>query len=237
MKQAKLKVEIISHTKDPERTIVSAIRQCYSPLSGKLLWDKVTDDQKERLIHQVIASGHTSTIEHASFTFSVEGVSRALTHQLVRHRMASYSQKSQRYVKEGGFEYILPPTIAANASANKLYLAELETIQEKYNELLALGIPAEDARMLLPNACETKIFITMNCRALFNFFQERLCNRAQWEIRFMAREMLKEVKKIAPNIFKYAGPTCVTEKICWQGKLNCGKPEKQKSIELREKGI
>lgn len=237
MKQAKMKVNIISHTKNPERTIVSAIRQCYSPLSGKKLWEKVTDDQKVRLIQQIIASGHTSTIEHASFTFSVEGVSRALTHQLVRHRIASYSQKSQRYVKEGGFEYILPPSIAKNKSTTAIFMNQLNQIQEGYNKLLEMEIPAEDARMLLPNACETKIFITMNCRSLFNFFQERLCNRAQWEIRRMAAMMLAEVKKIAPNVFKFAGPTCVTEKICWQGKLNCGKPAKIKSIELRERGI
>jgi len=216
--------------------IVAAIRQCYSPLSGKDLWDKVTDDQKARLIRQIISSGHTSTIEHATFSFAIEGVSRALTHQLVRHRLASYSQKSQRYVSEGGFEYILPPKIATIPEAKKLYLAELQKIQEDYNKLIELGIPAEDARMLLPNACETKIVVTMNARALFNFFEERLCNRAQWEIRIMAGLMLKELRKVAPLIFKYAGPTCVTEKICWQGKLHCGKPDKDKTIELRERG-
>lgn len=236
MKEAKIKVTVISHTKDPEKTIVAAIRQCYSPLSGKDLWDEVTDDQKRRLISQVVSSGHTSTIEHAYFTFSIEGVSRALTHQLVRHRIASYSQKSQRYVKEGEFEYILPPTIAKNQQLKKTYLKELESIQDCYSKLLAEGIPAEDARMLLPNACETKIVVTMNCRALFNFFGERLCLRSQWEIRQMASLMLRECKKIAPNVFKYAGPSCVTEKICWQGKLHCGKPDRIKSIELRERG-
>ncbi len=237
MKEAKLKVTLLSHTNEPERTITAAIRQCYSPLAGKDLWEKVTDDQKARLISQIISSGHTSTIEHASFTFAVEGVSRALTHQLVRHRIASYSQKSQRYVKEGGFEYILPPKIAENTEAKKLYLEELTKIQEGYDKLLALGLPAEDARMLLPNACETKIVVTMNCRSLFNFFEERLCNRAQWEIRHMAAQMLKECKKVAPNVFKYAGPTCVTENICWQGKLHCGRPDKIKTIELRERGV
>ncbi|MCX6810125.1 MAG: FAD-dependent thymidylate synthase [Candidatus Berkelbacteria bacterium] len=235
MKQAKLKVTLLSHTKDPERTIVAAIRQCYSQESGAELWEKVTDDQKKRLIKQVVASGHTSTIEHASFTFAIEGVSRALTHQLVRHRIASYSQKSQRYVKDGGFEFILPPTINKNSEAKKIYLNGLKNIQENYGKLLALEIPAEDARMILPNGCETKIVVTMNCRSLFNFFAERLCMRAQWEIRQMATLMLVECKKIAPDIFKYAGPTCVTEKICWQGKLNCGKPARNKSIELRER--
>jgi thymidylate synthase (FAD) len=237
MKQAKLKVTLLSHTNDPERTIVAAVRQCYSALSGKDLWEKVTEDQKARLISQIISSGHTSTIEHASFTFAVEGVSRALTHQLVRHRIASYSQKSQRYVKEGGFEYILPPTIAKDEKLTKAYIKELENIQKGYQKMLDAGIPAEDARMLLPNACETKIVVTMNCRSLFNFLEERLCNRAQWEIRMLAGAMLKECRKVAPNVFKYAGPTCVTEKICWQGKLHCGKPDKDKSIELRERGV
>ncbi|HOX40598.1 MAG TPA: FAD-dependent thymidylate synthase [bacterium] len=235
MQQAKLKVTLLSHTEDPERTIVAAIRQCYSSLSGKDLWDKVTDDQKARLIKQIVSSGHTSTIEHASFTFAIEGVSRAMTHQLVRHRIASYSHKSQRYVKEGGFEYIMPPLIEKNPQAKKIYLERLQQAQDGYNELLALGLPAEDARSLLPNACETKIVVTMNCRALFNFFEERLCDRAQWEIRSAAREMLKECRKVAPNVFKYAGPTCVTEKICWQGKLHCGKPDRIKTIELRER--
>lgn len=233
MAEAKLKVTLLSHTEDPERTIVAAIRQCYSTLSGKDLWEKVTDDQKRRLIKQIIASGHTSTIEHASFTFAVEGVSRALTHQLVRHRHASYSQKSQRYVKEKEFEYILPPSVRKNPEAKKAYLKELENIQEVYGKMLEWGIPAEDARMVLPNGCETKIVVTMNCRALFNFFKERLCDRAQWEIRQMAALMLKECKKAAPEIFKYSGPTCVTEHICWQGDLNCGKPAKNKNIELR----
>lgn len=236
MPQAKMKVTLVTHTEDPERVIVAAIRQCYSALSGKELWEKVTEDQKARLVRQVISSGHTSTIEHASFTFSIEGVSRALTHQLVRHRIASYSQKSQRYVKETDFDYILPPLVKANEKALAVYLKAIESAAKAYSKLLESGILAEDARMLLPNACETKIFVTMNCRSLLNFFQERMCSRAQWEIRQLAGLMLKECKKAAPNIFKYAGPTCITERICWQGKLHCGKPDRDKSIELREKG-
>ncbi len=237
MKQVKLKVTLLSHTNDPERTIVAAIRQCYSPLSGKDLWEKVTDDQKARLIKQIISSGHTSTIEHASFTFAVEGVSRALTHQLVRHRIASYSHQSQRYVTIKDVSYILPPSIEKNKTSTKIYLDQIQKVSDAYQKLIELDIPAEDARMIIPNGFETKIVVTMNCRSLFNFFDERLCNRAQWEIRLLAAAMLKEVRKVAPNVFKYAGPSCVTEKICWQGKLNCGKPDKIKGIELRERGI
>ncbi len=235
MSQVKLKVTLLSHTKDPERTIVAAIRQCYSPLSGKMLWDKVDEGQKKRLIKQVISSGHHSTIEHASFTFAIEGVSRALSHQLVRHRIASYSQKSQRYVKEKEFDYIVPKTIEKNKKNLEIYLKGIKNVSDIYNSLLNNGVPAEDARMILPNACETKIVVTMNCRSLFNFFSERLCQRAQWEIRAMASLMLKECKKVAPNVFCFAGPTCVTEKICWQGDLNCGKPQKIKTIELRQR--
>ncbi|MEK9156352.1 MAG: FAD-dependent thymidylate synthase [Patescibacteria group bacterium] len=230
-----MKVHLISHTKDPEQTIVAAIRQCYSALSGKDLFDKATDDQKDRLIRQIISSGHTSTIEHASFTFAIEGVSRALTHQLVRHRIASYSQKSQRYVNEKGFDYVRPPLVKANGEADKIFLKTIGDLQEAYAKLVDLGIPAEDARMLLPNACETKIVVTMNARSLFNFFEERMCSRAQWEIRKLANLMLAECKKVAPGIFKYAGPTCETEGICWQGKLHCGKPDRDKKIELRER--
>jgi len=235
MKQAKMKVILLSHTKDPEKTVVAAIRQCYSHLSGKDLWNKVTDSQKSRLIRQVISSGHHSTIEHASFTFSIEGVSRALTHQLVRHRIASFSQKSQRYVKEDNFDFVIPESIKKNKKNLEKYLSSIEKISEIYSTLLNSGVPPEDARMILPNACETKIVVTMNSRSLFNFFSERLCQRAQWEIRKMAAMMLNECKKVAPNVFRYVGPTCVTEKICWQGDLNCGKPEKNKSIELRRR--
>jgi thymidylate synthase (FAD) len=235
--QTKMKVVLVAHTEDPERVIVAAIRQCYSALSGQKLWEKVTEDQKARLIRQVISSGHTSTIEHASFTFSIEGVSRALTHQLVRHRIASYSQKSQRYVKETDFDYVLPPLIKVNEKAQAIYLKAIKSAARAYAKLLELGLPAEDARMLLPNACETKIFVTMNARSLFNFFEERLCSRAQWEIRQLAGLILKECKKVAPDIFKYAGPTCITERICWQGKLHCGKPDRDKTIELRERGV
>lgn len=231
-----MKVKLISHTQEPERVIVAAIRQCYSALSGEELFLKVTEDQQARLIHQVISSGHTSTIEHASFTFSIEGVSRALTHQLVRHRIASYSQKSQRYVKEKNFDYITPPLIKIKEGAKEIYLEAIKAAAMAYAKLLDLGIPPEDARMLLPNACETKIFVTMNCRSLFNFFEERMCSRAQWEIHQMATLMYKECIKIAPNVFKYAGPTCLTEGICWEGKLHCGKPDRDKRIELRERG-
>lgn len=167
--------------------------------------------------------GHESPIEHVSFTFGIEGVSRVLTHQLVRHRLASYSQKSQRYVDEDAFEFITPHSISKDSIASGLFDAQMKTIQEAYNALVALGIPKEDARYVLPNACETKIIVTMNARTLHNFFKQRLCNRAQWEIREMASKMKEEIIKVSPLLFGKAGAACESTGVCNQGKYSCGK--------------
>lgn len=236
MPQAKIKVELISYTKNPEETIVAAIRQCYSSLGAADLKKKVDESQKKRLIDQIIKSGHHSTIEHASFTFAIEGVSRACTHQLVRHRLASYSQQSQRYVKEGeDFDYIIPLKIASDPAKKKIFEKQIKMAGKAYQDLIKMGVSKEDARFLLPNAAETKIVVTMNARELLHFFQLRLCNRAQWEIRTLAYKMLEKVKPVAPNIFKHAGPTCETEKICWEGNLSCGKWKSIEGAELRER--
>ncbi|MBU0731648.1 FAD-dependent thymidylate synthase [Patescibacteria group bacterium] len=236
MPEAELKVTLISYTKDPEQTVCAAIRQCYSNKGGTELKEKTKEEVVKRLIKQIISSGHTSTIEHANFTFAVEGVSRALTHQLVRHRIASFSQQSQRYVEEKGeLDYIIPPKIRKDKKALEKYEADIKKAHDDYKALVEQGIDKEDARYLLPNAAETKIVITMNARSLLNFFEKRLCTRAQWEIRRMANKMLDEVKPVAPTIFKYAGPTCETEKICWEGDLNCGKWEIIEGAELRSK--
>jgi len=182
--------------------------------------------------------GHESPIEHISFTFGVEGISRSLTHQLVRHRIASYSQQSQRYVKLQQFQYIIPHEIEKDKKAKNIFLIAMEQSQKSYNELVDVlktkyineGLNAlkaekkaiEDARYVFPNACETKILLTMNARSLMNFFKQRCCNRAQWEIRELADEMLKQVKEVAPVLFKYAGPGCL-KGICSEGKMTCGK--------------
>lgn len=235
MPEARLKVELISHTQDPEAVITAAIRQCYSKIGASDLKKKTNKATRARLIDQVIKSGHHSTIEHASFTFAVEGVSRALTHQLVRHRLASYSQQSQRYVSAQDFDYIIPPKIKANKKAKEIFEKHIKSLQKVYSQLVELGIEKEDARFLLPNAAETKIVITMNARELLHFFELRCCNRAQWEIRALANKMLKLVKPFAPNVFKHAGPTCLTEKICWEGKLSCGRWKNIQGAELRER--
>jgi thymidylate synthase (FAD) len=232
-----IKVTLLSHTQNPEETILSAIRQCYSEKGGADLMNENKKKLNKKLINQVISSGHLSTIEHASFTFAIEGISRACTHQLVRHRIASFSQQSQRYVKfkNGKFEYIIPPTIAGNKEMKKKYEEMMKKIGILYEEFTNNNIKAEDARYLLPNAAETKIVVTMNCRSLLNFFKERLCIRAQWEIREMAQKMLKEVMKKSPEIFKFAGPTCEVEKICWEGNMSCGKWKIIKGAELRNR--
>ena len=167
--------------------------------------------------------GHTSTFEHVSFTFAIEGVSRVLTHQLVRHRIASYSQQSQRYVKEHDFERIVPPSIARDPAVKARFDELCNAIQGFYNDMTEAGIPAEDARYILPNATETKIVVTMNARSLLHFFELRCCSRAQWEIRELANRMLEEVRQVAPVLFAKAGPTCVTQRVCHEGKMSCGR--------------
>ena len=236
MSEVKIKVELISHTYDPEQTCVAAIRQCYSKIGAKELKEKTDKETKKRLLRQIIASDHTSTIEHASFTFAIEGISRACSHQLVRHRIASYSQQSQRYVKPGEeINYIVPPKIKNNPQAKEIFEKTMKSLSQTYQKLVDLGTEKEDARFVLPNAFETKIVVTMNARALLHFFEKRLCNRAQWEIHQLAFKMLQLVKKVAPKIFQYAGPTCETEKICWEGKMACPK-WKIVGAEVRERG-
>ncbi|MBP2655073.1 MAG: Thymidylate synthase thyX [Firmicutes bacterium] len=216
-------VKLICHTPDPDRMAATAARLCYSPVGAEELVEKLSDAQIVKLLDRIVDSGHLSTVEHVNFTFAVEGVSRVLTHQLVRHRIASYSQQSQRYVKEHDFEYIVPPTIAANRPAAAKFAALMENIRDTYDDLVALGVHQEDARYCLANATETKVVVTMNARALHNFFELRCCTRAQWEIRCLAEKMLAEVRKVAPYLFKKAGPTCVTANHCSEGDLSCGR--------------
>jgi thymidylate synthase (FAD) len=218
-----MKVKLISHTPEPERMVAMSARLCYSPIGAEELVENMSSTQVEKLVSKIVEMEHLSTLEHVSFTFAVEGVSRVLTHQLVRHRIASYSQQSQRYVSEHDFEYIMPPTIAANDIAKEKFEQLMDTIQSTYNELIELGVHKEDARYCLANAAETKIVVTMNARTLLHFFELRCCVRAQWEIRSLANLMLAEVKKIAPLLFKNAGPTCVTSNYCGEGELTCGR--------------
>ncbi len=227
------KVVLLAYTPDPIGTVSTAARLCYSPLGINGIKKDMTTKRQKGLIEKLLKSGHLSPLEHATFTFAVEGISRACSHQLVRHRIASYSQQSQRYVgMENGFEYIVPPSIESDPYLKERFISIMEKMQRFYNEAVTIlkekGIKDEsayeDARFVLPNATETKIIVTMNARELLHFFAQRCCMRAQWEIREMAIEMLKLVRILAPEIFINAGPPCLTGR-CPEGEFSCGKTE------------
>ena len=218
-----MKVKLMQYTPEPERTVAMAARLCYSAVGAEELAEKMSQSQVAGLVSKIVELGHLSTLEHVNFTFAVEGISRVLSHQLVRHRIASYSQQSQRYVGEHDFEAIVPPSIAARPEAAAKFAALMAQIRTAYEELTDLGIPKEDARYVLANATETKVVITMNARTLLHFFSLRCCMRAQWEIRAMAEAMLKEARQAEPLLFAKAGPTCLSAGYCSEGKMSCGR--------------
>ena len=234
MPEKEPKVKLLSSTQNALSLIYAACRQCYSAEFAGDIFEKAKEDPEKmtKFITKIVSSGHESPLEHVKFTFSVEGVSRALTHQLVRHRLASYSQQSQRYVKEDNFSFIIPPTIKKDPEALKEYEDVLSRIQQGYNRLLQLlqekGIVGEkanqDARFVLPQGAETKIVVTMNVRELMHFFSLRCCSRAQWEIKTLADNMLAICKKELPAVFSNAGAKCEALKYCPEGeKFTCGR--------------
>ncbi len=225
-----MRVYLLAHTPEPEKTVAMAAKLCYSPSGIAELSSRVEESNQEKFLEKVIGLGHLSVLEHAGFTFGIEGISRATSHQLVRHRLASYSQQSQRYVKVGkDFEYVSPHTISSDDKLKKKFDEAVGMLHSVYRDLVNAGVPAEDARYILPNAAATKIIVTMNARELLHFFTLRCCERAQWEIREMACEMLRLVKQVAPTIFKNSGPGCVRGK-CTEGEMTCGRPD-----EIRDK--
>ncbi len=241
-------VTLLTHTPAPERTIAAAARLCYSPASIADLLDNLSDEKASGFVGMLAEIGHESPIEHVSFTFGIEGVSRSLLAQITRHRIASYSVQSQRYVREDAFAFVTPPQIAQNPEAQALFDEAMRSAQDYYDRIAALlkadhtarlaaaGVPEqdavrqaeklaiEDARFVLPNACDTKLVVTMNARSLLNFFSHRCCNRAQWEIREVADRMLALVSEVAPALFAKAGLPCVRGG-CTEGKMSCGRPE------------
>ncbi len=229
MPSAKLAVRLLSHTPDPEATIALAGRLCYSDSDIPSLRAAV-EGKAEQFVEKLMALGHLSPIEHASFTFGAEGVSRALLAQITRHRIASFSVQSQRYVKQGEANFVTPPSIEAlGADAVLEFERQMETIQGFYRRWLSRGLPAEDARFVLPNAAETRMVFTMNARELLHFFGLRCCKRAQWEIRALAWCMLGICLREAPAIFKNAGPGCVSSG-CSEGKMSCGRPGEEREL-------
>lgn len=238
MPQVKPKVVLLSHTPNPEQVIALAAKLCYSDADIQELKQGVEGKDITKFIQRLISMGHLSPIEHASFTFGIEGVSRSLLAQITRHRIASFSVKSQRYVaanRNGSFNYVIPEAIEQlGKEYTDKFEQQMATMQEWYNEWQSvLGGDCEksneDARFVLPNAAETKMVVTMNARELMHFFALRCCNRAQWEIRDVAWQMLKLVSDVAPMLFADCGPSCV-KGACSEGKMSCGKV-----AEVREK--
>jgi len=224
-----MRVELISSTPDPERVVALAARLCYSPLQGEELKDELTPERREKLIDKIIKTGHHSVLEHVSFSFLIEGVSRVSTHQLVRHRIGcSYSQKSQRYVREREPEFVVPPAFQDKPEEKEQFIKACQESFDKYCELVEAGIHQEMARYLLPQAIESSLMVTMNARALYHFFQLRCCTRAQEEIRVLAWKMLKQVKKEAPLLFSLAGPSCESGP-CPEGDKSCGRSKRRET--------
>ena len=218
-----MKVTLLTYTPDAEKAVAAAARLCYSATDACDLYDGMDDEKAEKLLQKLVKSGHYSPFEHASFTFAIDGISRACSHQFVRHRLASYSQKSQRYVKEKDFDYVVPVSIACNKDALQKFVDIVVKTRICYDELVEAGIPAEDARYLLPNACETNIVVTMNARELRHFFSLRCCSRAQWEIRAVAMQMLRLAQEAAPLLFEGTGASCVSQGVCYEGDMCCKK--------------
>lgn len=247
-----MKVNLIAYTPNPEKTVACAAKLCYANSGIDELYDGLTPTKSADFVEMLAAMGHESPIEHVSFTFGIEGISRSCSHQLVRHRIASYSQQSQRYVKNNELDYVIPPQIAEIPEARDLFVQTMEADLKVYNALtellqkkhhaamlesgvaenqaksMAEKMAIEDARFVLPNACETKIIVTMNARSLMNFFTHRCCNRAQWEIKAVADEILRLVCGVAPTLFAAAGPGCY-KKSCTEGKKSCGAAEKMRA--------
>jgi len=239
MADKKLNVKLIAYNPDGEKIVAAAAKLCYARADIDTVLEGLTPEKTKEFLEMLTNLGHASPIEHITFTFGIENVSRALLAQITRHRIASFSVQSQRYVAEDGFDFVLPPAIEQNPDAKALYLDTMDLLADRYTQLTQMlleGTPGttadkkkaiEDARFVLPNGCTTKMMVTMNARSLLNFFNLRCCNRAQWEIRDLATQMLMLVREVCPTIFRYAGPPCVAGK-CPEGKMTCGKMNEMK---------
>lgn len=228
MPRSTMKVALIRHTLSPEEVVALGARLCYSRATVDSLQQRVSRDDQSEFVSRILSMGHESVLEHASFTFAMEGVSRVLLAQITRHRLASFSVQSQRYVSyEKGFGYIIPPKIEAlGEDAVAEFERQMDTMHQWYTgwqEKLGAGEGGnEDARFVLPGACETRMMVTMNVRELRHFFSLRMCSRAQWEIRALATEMHRLCMEIAPALFADAGPGCLRG-ACPEEEKSCGK--------------
>ena len=237
--ETKLNVEILAHTPNPDEIVAMGGKLCYSTSDIKGTQENLTDKEIKKFVNMLVKMGHESPLEHSTFTFGMEGVSRSLLAQITRHRIASYSVKSQRYVGENQFKFIIPKEIKNDTIAHKVFLDHMKNTQDVYNNITenlyekylndgmgesqAEKKAIENARAVLPNACETKIIMTMNARNLLHFFNKRSCNRAQDEIRELSDKMLELVRGVAPSLFKFAGADCTYGK-CGEGIMSCNSP-------------
>lgn len=231
MSNNKPEVKLISKPNNLLKTIYTACRTCYSADTPINIYDTADDEGKMlKLISRVISSGHYSTIEHIQISFAISNVSRACTHQLVRHRHMSFSQKSQRYVKEKGqFDYIIPPTIEKNPELKEKFEQFMSDISNKYQEFVEAGIPAEDARFVLPNATASSMVASLNLREMIHLANLRLCSRAQYEIRTLVKMMCDELSKQEPWLKDYLVPKCVRLGFCDEDKC-CGRMPKREDL-------
>jgi thymidylate synthase (FAD) len=213
-----MEVILINYTPQPELVVTKAAKTCYSTKRPQQLDSQITEEEIKRLIPSLIKRGHHSVLEHANFTFHIYGISRVASHQLVRHRIASFSQQSQRFTQISQGKFVIPPIIEKREELKRRYEEVCRMNMNLYKELIKEGINVEDARYILPQAVQTQLITTMNARELLLFFSLRCCMRAQWEIRELAFNMLKEVYKVAPIIFSNGGPAC------WQDKCREEKP-------------
>jgi thymidylate synthase (FAD) len=227
-------VQLVAYTPNPELTCAASAATSFKSKDSGEIFKTMTPEKAKDIIKRVVGYGHVSVIEHANFTFAISGVSRSLTHQLVRHRVASYTQQSQRYVEMDPSKpdwFVIPKTMTTQEQQDK-FKKRMAEVVKWYQDAIADGLPAEDARFYLPNAAKTNIVVTMNARELLHFFSLRSCARAQWEIRELSDKMLALVKKVAPAIFENAGPNCVQKGYCPEGDL---KPSTCNIVDIKKR--
>ena len=225
-----MQVKILEHTPNPEKLVAACAKLCYSNSPVDEIMENLTDETVEKFLTKLVDMGHESPTEHVSFTFMIDGVSRALLAQITRHRLASFSVRSQRYVDESNFDYVTSPVLNENIYGLGKVMANIATEYQSIKRILMdKGFTKEQAneqaRAILPNACTTSMVMTMNARELMHFFNKRCCSRAQDEIRAVADEMLRQCREVAPVLFKNAGAPCVSGK-CPEGSMSCGKAKK-----------
>lgn len=219
-----MKVKLLAYTPEPEKVIATAARICYSNKADiETIAEDFTDEEILSFVEQLISTGHKSVLEHSSFTFGIEGISRSCSHEIVRHRLASYSQRSQRYCAEGECDFVYPAGYCISDTAEETFEASLANSKQDYKDLISEGVPKETARYVLPNATMTRMIVTMNARELLHFFALRSCSRALPEMQELANLMIAEAKAAAPVLFKKAGPSCVQLGYCPEGKRCCGR--------------